>query len=244
MSYCETLCKLKEDYESNPTIIENLSPEMLAIRCFVKNQSMHTFGMPIADYILHLLTDGFVLFNLRSNRYMLNSKTELLNYIADENVPLEERLYFTDIFLYNQRPSFLSKDEHEYIRACRTLNGFEEVDEDELSDSSPPPPEPQHRETRARTRRIPERRPSGFTTPFLISEELAQFLGKPVGTEMSRVDVSREINGYIHDNGLRDMQNDRNINPDEKLRKLLRLRQGEELSYFTLQKHMKHHFIR
>lgn len=213
---------------------------MLAIRCFVQNQSMHTFGMPIADYILNAITDGFVLFNLRSNKYMLNSKTELLNYIADETVELEERLYFTDIFLYNQRPSFLSKDEHEYIRACRTLNGFEEVDEDEL----PPPPEPDHRETRARERRIPDRRPSGFVTPSLISEELAQFLGKPVGTEMSRVDVSREINGYIRDNGLIDIHNHRNINPDENLRKLLRLREGDELTYFTLQKHMKHHFIR
>jgi hypothetical protein len=227
MSYCETLCKLKEKYESNPIIIENLSPETLAIRCFVQNQSMHTFGMPIADYILHLLTDGFVLFNLRSNKYMLNSKTELLNYIADENVELEEKLYFTDIFLYNQRPSFLSKDEHEYIRACRTLNGFEEVDEDELCESPPP-----------------DRRPIGFIRPIEISEELAQFLGKPVGTEMSRHDVSREINGYIRDNGLIDMHNGRNINPDDKLRKLLRLREGDELSYFTLQKHMKHHFIR
>lgn len=229
MSYCETLCKLKENYESNPIIIENLSPEMLAIRCFVQNQSLHTFGIRIADYILHLLTDGFVLFNLRSNKYMLNSKTELLNYIADENVPLEERLYFTDIFLYNQRPSFLTKDEHEYIRACRTLNGFEDVDEDEFP-LSPPPLET----------RIPDRRPSGFVAPTLISEELAQFLGKPVGTEMSRLDVSREINGYIHANGL---ENGRYINHDEKLRKLLRLRDGAILSYFTLQKHMKHHFI-
>jgi hypothetical protein len=237
MSYCETLCKLRENYESNPIIIENLSPETLAIRCFVQNQSMHTFGMPIADYILHLLTDGFVLFNLRGNKYMLNSKTELLNYIADENVELEEKLYFTDIFLYNQRPSFLSKDEHEYIRACRTLDGFEEVDDYELSD--PPPPEPQPRE-----RPIPDRRPTGFIRPIEISEELAQFLGKPVGTTMSRHDVSREINGYIRDNGLIDIVNGRNINPDEKLRKLLRLREGDELSYFTLQKHMKHHFIR
>jgi len=182
--------------------------------------------------------DGFVLFNLRSNKYMLTSKTELLNYITDENVPVEEKLYFSDIFLYNQRPSFLSKDEHEYIRACRTLNGFEEVDDYELSDDSPPS-DPQPRE-----RCLPDRRPSGFVRPSLISEELAQFLGKPVGTEMSRVDVSREINGYIRDNGLIDMHNGRNVNPDENLRKLLRLREGDELTYFTLQKHMKHHFIR
>lgn len=125
MSFCQTMQQLRQKYQENPTIIENLSPETLAIRCFVQNQTMNTFGMPVADYILHSLTDGFILFNLRSNRYMIDSKTELLNYIANANVPFEEKLYFQDIFLYNHRPSFLSKDEHEYIRACGTLDGFE-----------------------------------------------------------------------------------------------------------------------
>jgi chromatin remodeling complex protein RSC6 len=89
-----------------------------------------------------------------------------------------------------------------------------------------------------------QRVPSGFVRPTKISDELAMFLGKPVGTEMARTDVSRLINGYIRVNNLQDPQNGRNINPDTKLRALLRLGENDELTYFNLQKYMKHHFIR
>ena len=89
-----------------------------------------------------------------------------------------------------------------------------------------------------------DRRPSGFVIPTKISDELAKFLGKPVGTEMPRIDVSRLINSYIRVNKLQDPQNGRNINPDTKLRALLKLGENDELTYFNLQKYMKHHFIR
>lgn len=87
------------------------------------------------------------------------------------------------------------------------------------------------------------RRPSGFTLPTRISNELAKFLGKPAGTEMARVDVSKYINTYIRVNKLVDPQNGRIINADSKLRSLLRLGKNDELTYFNLQKHMKHHFV-
>jgi chromatin remodeling complex protein RSC6 len=89
-----------------------------------------------------------------------------------------------------------------------------------------------------------DRRPSGFMAPTKISDELAMFLGKPVGTEMARTDVSRLINGYIRVNNLQDPQNGRTINPDTKLRTLLKLGENDELSYFNLQTYMRHHFIR
>ena len=57
---------------------------------------------------------------------MLNSKTELLKYVSNCSISLEEKMYFTDIFLYNQRPDFLSFDEHEYIRSYDNLDGFTE----------------------------------------------------------------------------------------------------------------------
>ena len=89
-----------------------------------------------------------------------------------------------------------------------------------------------------------DRRPSGFIVPSKISDELAKFLGKPVGTLMSRVDVSSYINSYIRHNNLQYPRNGRRINPDTKLRDLLKSGENDEITYFNLQKYMKHHFIR
>jgi len=88
------------------------------------------------------------------------------------------------------------------------------------------------------------RKPSGFIKPTRISDELAAFLGKTVGTEMARTDVSKEINAYIQSNGLQDKSNGRKINPDAKLTQLLKLSKEDELTYFNLQRFMKHHFIK
>jgi chromatin remodeling complex protein RSC6 len=88
------------------------------------------------------------------------------------------------------------------------------------------------------------RKPSGFVKPTRISDELAQFLGKTVGTEMARTDVSKEINTYIQANGLQDKENGRRIHPDEKLTKLLKVTKEDELTYFNLQRYMKHHFVK
>jgi len=88
------------------------------------------------------------------------------------------------------------------------------------------------------------RQPSGFIKPTLISNDLAEFLGKPVGIEMARTEVSREINNYIKQHNLKDQANGRNINPDAKLSSLLKLGSEDRLTYFNLQKYMKHHFIK
>lgn len=86
------------------------------------------------------------------------------------------------------------------------------------------------------------RAPSGFVKPTLISDELATFLGKPKGSELARTDVSKEINGYIREHKLQDPKNGRNINADAKLAKLLKLGKDDKLTYFNLQRFMKHHF--
>jgi chromatin remodeling complex protein RSC6 len=88
------------------------------------------------------------------------------------------------------------------------------------------------------------RKPSGFVKPTRISDELAQFLGKTIGTEMARTDVSKEINTYIQAHGLQDKDNGRIIHPDDKLTKLLKVSKDDELTYFNLQRYMKHHFMK
>lgn len=95
-----------------------------------------------------------------------------------------------------------------------------------------------------RKRKAGNRSPSGFVKPTLISNELAAFLGKQVGTEMARTEVTREINAYIRAQGLQDKSNGRKINADKKLAGLLKLKAGEELTYFNLQKYMSPHFAK
>lgn len=86
------------------------------------------------------------------------------------------------------------------------------------------------------------RKPSGFIKPTRISDELANFLGKEIGTEMARTEVSKDINAYIQAHKLQDASNGRIIHADAKLSKLLKLQKTDELTYFNLQRYMKHHF--
>ena len=88
------------------------------------------------------------------------------------------------------------------------------------------------------------RRPSGFVKPARISDELAKFLNKELGTEMARTDVSKEINAYIQANDLKDKKNGRVIHPDAKLTQLLKIGKDDELTYFNLQRYLKHHFAK
>ena len=95
-----------------------------------------------------------------------------------------------------------------------------------------------------RKRKTGVRSPSGFVKPTRISDELANFLEKPSGTEMARTDVTRDINKYIRTNNLQDKDNGRKINPDTKLADLLKLNKTDELTYFNLQKYMSPHFAK
>ncbi len=88
----------------------------------------------------------------------------------------------------------------------------------------------------------PKRAPSGFAKPSPISNELSSFLGKSSGIEMARTEVTKYITQYIKDHGLQNPDNKRHILPDSKLKNLLNVKDNDEVTYFNLQKYMKHHF--
>ena len=113
----------------NPTFVNkefSTSIIMDTIRQSISSQYLHTFGVKPDYRNLESLLDGFVLFNLHKTKNMLKSKDELLKYLNNKNISLEENSYFIHIFLYSQRPKFLTFEEHEYIRCCGNLEGYYE----------------------------------------------------------------------------------------------------------------------
>ena len=102
------------------------------------------------------------------------------------------------------------------------------------------------KKNKRRTKVDPEdkqkRAPSGFAKPTIISDELCEFLGKDHGSEMARTEVTKELTKYIKQYNLQDEKDRRKILPDPKLKKLLNIQDGQEVTYFNLQKYMKVHF--
>jgi chromatin remodeling complex protein RSC6 len=83
--------------------------------------------------------------------------------------------------------------------------------------------------------------PSGFAKPTEISSEMCDFLEIAHGTLMSRTEVTKNINTYISNNNLKDPVNGRIIRPDAALKKLLRVKDGDEVTYFHMQRLLNPH---
>ena len=95
----------------------------------------------------------------------------------------------------------------------------------------------------SRTKHKGNRKPSGFAKSSKISESLCVFMNKPVGSEVARTEVTKYIINYIKENNLQRPENKKFINPDDHLKSLLEVPEGDELSYFNLQKYMNKHFV-
>ena len=85
---------------------------------------------------------------------------------------------------------------------------------------------------------------SGFMKPVPISEEMIKFTGWEADAPKSRVDVTKFICNYIKENDLQKPEDRRVILPDSKLKKILKHQDGENLTYYSLQKKIQHHFTK
>ena len=77
------------------------------------------------------------------------------------------------------------------------------------------------------------RKPSGFAKPTKVTKELCEFMKKEEGTEIARTEVTRALVAYIKENKLEDTNNSKIISPDNKLKILLGIEDGEQLNYFV-----------
>ena len=80
-----------------------------------------------------------------------------------------------------------------------------------------------------------------FTRPTAISDALCTFLGVAKGTLSSRSEVTSRVCKYAKDKGLMEKKA---IKADGALRKLLQLKEGDELKILNLQRYLKPHYIK
>lgn len=85
-------------------------------------------------------------------------------------------------------------------------------------------------------------RPSVFTTPVLLKDGLASFLGKEKGTKMSPADVTRAVKIYIDEHKLKGEKHE--IHPDARMCEVLGLKAGEILTYKNIQKYLYQQYIK
>lgn len=88
------------------------------------------------------------------------------------------------------------------------------------------------------------RKPSGFATPSKVTKELCEFMNKDDGTEIARTEVTKALVAYIKSHKLENATNSQIITPDTKLKYLLGVCDGDELTYFNIQKYMNKHFVK
>ena len=82
------------------------------------------------------------------------------------------------------------------------------------------------------------RRPTIFTTPLTLKDELCSFLGKPKGTKMTPADVTRAFSAYVNTHNLKDTEKGHTIHPDAAMRKVLNVKEGEAVTYRNIQKYL------
>ena len=97
---------------------------------------------------------------------------------------------------------------------------------------------------RGRKHRIrdPNAPKSGFAKEGPVSDEMIKFLGLSKGDLISRTDVTKRIHMHCKEHNLQNPEDKRKITPDLSLKKLLKLKKDDELTFFNLQKYMKVHF--
>jgi hypothetical protein len=90
---------------------------------------------------------------------------------------------------------------------------------------------------------IKEKRPTTFTTPVTLKDDLCSLLGKAKGTQMTPADVTRAFKQYVEAHSLKDVEKGHTIHPDAAMRKALSILEGEEVTYRNIQKYLYKQYI-
>ena len=88
---------------------------------------------------------------------------------------------------------------------------------------------------------------SGITKPVAISDELARFLGVEPGTLVPRNEVTKGVSAYVRKFELSDPTNKQKFvfggKPEGEVLKTVLGNPQEDVTYFNLQRYLKHHYL-
>ena len=82
---------------------------------------------------------------------------------------------------------------------------------------------------------------NGFNKPLDITPELRAFLNLPAGEKISRSQVTRKVNEYVEQKGLKAGQN---ITLDATLQALLHPPAGTQVTFLNIQKYINPHYVK
>ena len=85
---------------------------------------------------------------------------------------------------------------------------------------------------------------NGFNREQAISPKLREFLGVEEGKLVSRSFVTRAINNYVTEKGLKHPDNGRVLVLDDKLRDLLQPPADTQITFLNLQKYLSPHYTK
>lgn len=85
---------------------------------------------------------------------------------------------------------------------------------------------------------------NGFNRPLEISEKLRTFLALADGETISRSAVTKAMNKYVTENGLKHPDNGRRIVLDDKLTDLLSPPADTEITFLNIQKYLSPHYVK
>ena len=85
---------------------------------------------------------------------------------------------------------------------------------------------------------------NGFNRKQDVTPKLRAFLELPEGELVSRSEVTKSINKYITDKGLKHPDNGRQIILDDTLRDLLAPPADVQVTYLNLQKYLSPHYVK
>ena len=82
---------------------------------------------------------------------------------------------------------------------------------------------------------------NGFNKPLDVTPELRAFLGLAAEEKICRTDVTKRVNVYVTEKGLKE---GKFINLDAPLKALLKVPEGTQVSFLNLQKFLGPHYLK